>query len=142
MADSISFQGSEIHFISPSHSADEWTIVDYTLPAQRFGAPPHYHEDLVESFYVLSGELWIRLGDEERTLGPGALALVNPGTLHAFANKTDAPVRFLGHASSPDHKKFLCRLVELAKAQAVWPPKDPAPFLELGKQFDTIYTTA
>src|SRR5438270_8191892 len=102
--DRITFRGTEIVF----KSADPWTVIDYLMPARQFGAPLHYHDRLIETFYVLSGELWMRLGDREMTLKPGSFALVTPGTLHSFANKTDEPVRFLGHASHPDHKKFLC----------------------------------
>ena len=142
MADLITFQGAEVDFKSPRNSTDEWTVVDYTLPAHRFGAPLHYHEDLVESFYVLSGELWIRVGDEERNAGPGDFVLVNPMTLHSFANRTDQPVHFLAHASSPEHKTFLCKLFEMANAEGEWPPRDPKPFVDLGKQYDTIYAAA
>lgn len=90
-------------------------------------------------FYVLEGEFWFRIGDEEITLAPGGFALVPPGTPHSFANHTDAPARMLAHASNADHKQFLCELFELIKKEPVWPPRDPQRFIELGKRYDTIY---
>jgi quercetin dioxygenase-like cupin family protein len=135
----ISVQGVEIIFKSPKDKEEGWTVLDYKLPARQFGAPLHYHEKLIESFYILSGEVWFRLGDEELTVGPGGFVLANPGTPHSFANRTDAPAHILAHASHSDHKNFLCELFQMIKAEPVWPPKDPRAIVELGKRYDTIY---
>jgi mannose-6-phosphate isomerase-like protein (cupin superfamily) len=135
----ISLRGVEIIFKSPTAAEDGWTVLDYRLPARQFGAVLHYHNCLVESFYVLEGEFWFRIGDEEITLGPGGFALVPPGTPHSFANHTDSPARMLAHASSADHKRFLCELLALIEKEPVWPPKDPQTITELGKRYDTVY---
>ena len=135
----ISFRGVDIVFKSPLEAGDGWTVLDYTLPARQFGAPLHYHRELVESFYVLSGTLWFRLGDQKIEAGPGSFVLVTPGTLHSFANRTDSPVRFLAHASNAEHKRFLCELFRMAQSESVWPPKDPSHFVRLGERYDTVY---
>jgi mannose-6-phosphate isomerase-like protein (cupin superfamily) len=135
----ISFGGVEITFKSPLGDDDGWTVLDYGLPAHQFGAVLHYHNVLVESFYVLEGEIWFRIGDREITLGPGGFALVPAGVAHSFANKTDAPARMLAHASSSDHKRFLCELFDLIQREPVWPPADPSKIIELGKRYDTFY---
>lgn len=137
--DRIQFRGYDIIFKSGSDPATEWMIVDYTLPAHQTGAPLHYHEHLIESFYVISGELWMRVGEREFVAGPGSCALVPPGTPHAFANRSDAPARFLGHASSPRHKEFLKTLIRMAMTEGAWPPADPQVMIELGKRYDTVY---
>jgi mannose-6-phosphate isomerase-like protein (cupin superfamily) len=59
------------------------------------GPPPHVHERLHDMFYVLEGTLTMRLGDETIELGPGSFASVPPGTVHAFSNRSEQPVRFL-----------------------------------------------
>lgn len=46
--DRIQFRGYDIIFKSESNAASEWTIVDYTLPANQIGAPLHYHERLID----------------------------------------------------------------------------------------------
>jgi mannose-6-phosphate isomerase-like protein (cupin superfamily) len=136
----IGFGGIEAIFKSPAAGSNEgWTAVDYTLPARQFGAPLHYHRQLTESFYVISGKLWMRVDDCEVSAGPGSYVLVPPGTLHSFANRTDAPARFLGHASNPDHKAFLCELFRLAETEPVWPPQDPKKIVALGERYDTFY---
>src|SRR4051812_15842702 len=135
----ISLGGVEITFKSPLGGEDGWTVLDYRLPAGQFGAVLHYHHVLIESFYVLEGEIWFRIGDKEITLGPGGFALVQPGTPHSFANHTDAPARILAHASSVGHKRFPCELFALIQSEAVWPPTDPQKFIELGERYDTVY---
>jgi mannose-6-phosphate isomerase-like protein (cupin superfamily) len=131
----ISFGGVEILF----KAEDPWTVLDYSMPAKQFGAPLHYHNRLIESFYVLTGELWMRLGDQELILKPGSFALAAPGTPHSFANNSEAPVRFLAHASHSDHKRFLCELLKMAQEEPVWPPADGRKVKELGARYDTVY---
>jgi mannose-6-phosphate isomerase-like protein (cupin superfamily) len=135
----ISFGGVEITFKSPQGQEDGWTVLDYRLPARQFGAVLHYHQALIESFYILEGEIWFRIGDTETTLGPGGFAFVPAGTAHSFANHSDSPARMLAHASSADHKRFLCELFALIEKEPVWPPQDPAKIVELGKRYDTYY---
>jgi mannose-6-phosphate isomerase-like protein (cupin superfamily) len=135
----FSFGGFEIIFKSPIGSDQGWTVLDYTMPAKQSGVPLHYHRNVIEYFFVISGELWMRVGDQEVTAGPGSFILVNPGAPHAFANRTDSPVRFLGHASSPQHKAFLCEIFRLAQTEPVWPPQDRSKIVRLGEIYDTIY---
>jgi len=135
-----SFDGYDIIFKSPNESATEaWTAIDYTMPAHREGPPLHYLRDLIESFYVISGQVWMRVGDEEVNAGPGSYVWVPAGMPHTFANRSDAPAHFLGHASGPRHKDFLCELLDLAIAEKAWPPADPKRIIELGARYDTYY---
>ena len=131
--------GIEIIFKNPAGDDEGWTVLDYRLPARQFGAPFHYHEELIESFYVLSGEIWFRVGDDEVALGPGGFAFVPAGVPHSFANRTDEPARMLAHASNSNRKKFLCELFKLVEREPVWPPKDRRAILELGKRYDSVY---
>jgi mannose-6-phosphate isomerase-like protein (cupin superfamily) len=70
-------------------------LIDYTAGPDFPGPPPHVHHETVDSFYILEGELTVRIGDETRTLGAGSFALVPPETVHTFSNPGDRPVRFL-----------------------------------------------
>jgi mannose-6-phosphate isomerase-like protein (cupin superfamily) len=64
---------------------------------RRDGADPHVHRRHTDVFYVLAGELTIRLGrEDEAVVAPaGTLARVPPMVVHGFRNATDADVRYL-----------------------------------------------
>ena len=49
----------------------------------------HCHERQQELYLVLSGEIEFELGDERHTLGPGALARVDPPTVRSLRNTSD-----------------------------------------------------
>jgi mannose-6-phosphate isomerase-like protein (cupin superfamily) len=61
------------------------------------GAPvrPHVHRRHAESFFVFAGEVRVRLGDREVTVGPGAWVTIPPGVPHGLALAGSEPVRFL-----------------------------------------------
>jgi quercetin dioxygenase-like cupin family protein len=63
----------------------------------RAGADLHVHREHTDCFFVLDGELELRLGleDERRRLGKGEFAKVPPLVVHGFGNASDADVRYL-----------------------------------------------
>jgi mannose-6-phosphate isomerase-like protein (cupin superfamily) len=64
---------------------------------RRDGADPHVHRRHTDVFYVLAGDLTIRLGheDEAAVVPAGTLARVPPMIVHGFRNATDEDVRYL-----------------------------------------------
>jgi quercetin dioxygenase-like cupin family protein len=60
-------------------------------PGQR--APAHVHPEMEERYEVLEGTAAFRIGDEERTAGPGDVVAVPPGTVHLAWNPTTDAVR-------------------------------------------------
>ena len=77
---------------SPDHPL---AITEVTVPPGFPGPVRHRHAATFDIFYVLDGELTLRLEEGERRLGPGGFALVPPGTIHTFANPGGKPTRFL-----------------------------------------------
>ena len=65
--------------------------------AGREGADPHIHRLHTDIFYVLAGELTVRLGLEDRAVivPAGRFATVPPFVVHGFRNAGDAEVRYL-----------------------------------------------
>jgi len=63
----------------------------------RDGADPHIHRRHTDLFYVLEGELTVRLGleDELAVVPKGALVQVPPLVVHGFRNGSDAELRYL-----------------------------------------------
>jgi mannose-6-phosphate isomerase-like protein (cupin superfamily) len=56
---------------------------------------PHYHPRTEEIYYLLSGCGRMRLGAEERDVGPGDAIAIEPGAIHTIANIGATPLIFL-----------------------------------------------
>jgi mannose-6-phosphate isomerase-like protein (cupin superfamily) len=52
-------------------------------------ASGHAHHTIEEIYFVASGEIAIKLGDEVTTLGPRDAVRVGPGTVRAYRNDGD-----------------------------------------------------
>ena len=79
--------------ISPEQSGGSLAILDLTLPA---GAepPPHIHTLEDETFYVLDGELQLRVGDTLVLLKAGEAVFAPRNVPHSFKILTDS-ARFI-----------------------------------------------
>ncbi len=77
------------------HSLMEYRIAarDPVAGPPDFGA--HRHDDIEETFLVLSGTLRFLLGETETDLTAGDLVRVPPGARHGFANLSGAEVNLL-----------------------------------------------
>ena len=49
-----------------------------------FAVDPHTHDDHLDSFLVLEGEVEFTAGEETVTLGPGSFIAAPPGARHGF----------------------------------------------------------
>ena len=95
-----------------------------TLPPRTSGPPAHRHLVEQESFEVLEGRVAIRLGTTWREVGPGASVVVLPGTVHAFANRTDQEARMLTRETPAGQLEAQLRL--LASSGRIPPVRDLA----------------
>ena len=130
---SVSLRGTRVEFKVESDSAkgaslSEWNV----LPG--FDTGLHVHERLEETWFVLSGELDFRVGDQTFTAGPGATVFVPPHVPHAFANRSETDATFLLTLSPPGHDRYFD---ELADILAVDGPPDPDAIAQLRKRYDT-----
>jgi len=76
----------------------------------RDGADLHVHRHHTDLFYVLEGELTLRLGPEGESVAvpAGTLARVPPLVVHGFRNGTDAELRYLNlHAPGVGFADYL-----------------------------------
>jgi mannose-6-phosphate isomerase-like protein (cupin superfamily) len=76
----------------------------------REGADLHVHRHHSDLFYVLEGELTVRLGieDEGVVVPAGTLARVPPLVVHGFRNESDAELRYLNfHAPGQAFADYL-----------------------------------
>jgi quercetin dioxygenase-like cupin family protein len=110
----------------------------------RDGADLHVHDGHTDLFYVLEGELTLRLGPEgeEVPLAAGMLIRVPPGVIHGFRNASDAEVRYLNfHAPGMGFADYLRDLRDGREAQydQYDPPEDggrPVAEVEVGDSAD------
>jgi len=115
------------------------SMLEFDLPPHFQGPPPHRHGRMTETFYVLHGTLTVRADDQTLRLGAGGCAVIEPGTLHTFGNAEAEGVRFLLLATPGGHEAFFRDLQELVAREGVWPPRDVAALLEIGRRNDTSY---
>lgn len=78
--------------------SESFVIADWSDPGTHPGRPIaalHVHHSDDEAWFVLSGRLGFRVGDEEREVGAGESILVSRGTPHSFWNAVAEPTRYL-----------------------------------------------
>jgi quercetin dioxygenase-like cupin family protein len=95
---------------SGENTGDSFFLSETEIEPGFPGPPPHVHERLHDMFYVLEGELTMRLGERVEQLGPGAFACAPPGVVHTFSNETDAPVRFLNFNTPAGWERYMREL--------------------------------
>ena len=67
-----------------------------TVSLPPFWRPrPHIHRDHEEAFYVLEGELTVRVGPRTITAPAGSFVVVPRGVVHQPSNPGAQPTRFL-----------------------------------------------
>lgn len=81
--------------ISGKETGGEFAIIEMSVPSGA-GANPHSHENIVESFYVLEGEITFQSEAGSYIAAKGSLVNIPRGGLvHGFKNKTDKPAKLL-----------------------------------------------
>jgi quercetin dioxygenase-like cupin family protein len=79
---------------------DELALIEFELGPSFEGPPPHRHDDHVDSFYVLEGEVEFLMDGETLLLGPGSFVAAPIGVEHTFTSGPE-PSRLLNvHAPS------------------------------------------
>ena len=75
--------------LSSEKTGHQYEIIESTAPP-GFATPPHVHQRMDQSFYVLEGEIDFQLGYRRQTGGPGTFVFVPRGTPHTFGNSGSA----------------------------------------------------
>jgi quercetin dioxygenase-like cupin family protein len=80
---------------------DELSVFEMTFAPDFEGVDPHTHDDLVDAFFVLEGEVDFVVRDATQRAGPGAFFAAPPGARHGFSNPGPGPLRVL-NLHAPD----------------------------------------
>jgi mannose-6-phosphate isomerase-like protein (cupin superfamily) len=65
---------------------------------------PHFHQNLFEVYLVAAGTSVIRIEQESVPLGPGDVAIVEPGEAHTFLENSADYHHFVVHAPRRGHE--------------------------------------
>ena len=107
-APSLELMGMRIRFlVSAEETAGAWSLIEYTAPPRFAGPAPHYHANTTELFYVLEGQLTVDAAGEVRVLGPGDLALVQPGCVTPLLQRERSTLSLSGPGFSRGAGKLL-----------------------------------
>jgi quercetin dioxygenase-like cupin family protein len=82
-------------------SLPELTLSVFELSPRFEGPEPHRHDDHIDSFYVLEGDIEFLVSEETVRAGPGAFVAAPPGIVHTFTNPGPEGARLL-NMHSPD----------------------------------------
>jgi mannose-6-phosphate isomerase-like protein (cupin superfamily) len=102
----------------------EFGLVEAWLPVGS-GPPLHVHRHEDETFYVLCGQLVVRCGDEELTVGPGDLALLPRDVPHTFLAIGEQTTHVLNLITPGGAEELFVRAGRPAQRPGL-PPPEPA----------------
>ena len=101
---------------APDESGAEVQHIE-TVLAPGGGVTPHIHPTMEERFTVLSGRMEFLSGRKWIEAGPGDTVTIEPGTRHAFRNRSGAEATFHTEARPPETlQAFLEDVAGLSRA--------------------------
>ncbi len=111
---SVSFRGLGARFlIGGEQTGGRFSLVEHPIAPRALAAPMHVHEYEDEYSFVLEGRVGVRIGDEERIVGPGELVFKPRGIPHAFWNAGDEPARLLELISPAGFEEYFAEIAPL-----------------------------
>src|SRR5262245_17155572 len=109
--------------VAHADGEDGISILDST--ARRGDSPPlHVHRTEDEVFYVLEGEVDVRIGDETVTAGAGDVLLAPKGVPHTYLVRSHR-ARMLVTTTNGDFERFVRELSRPAEADDLPPFAGP-----------------
>jgi quercetin dioxygenase-like cupin family protein len=128
--------GGEIRMLATSEdTGGAFAVLEYTMSPRFQGPNRHTHARTTAAFFVLEGTVTFTLEGRKIEAGPGAFALVPPGTAHTFSNLTDAPARMLELLSPGGFERYFDELAGLLARDPGWPP-DPQKLQVILERYD------
>ena len=104
-------------------------IIEATV-APGGGAPLHVHDDLDDSFYLVSGRLAMRCGEQTFTVNPGGYVALPHGVPHTFRVVSDEPAVMLQVHADDSFLRFVQAVGQPAPSRTLPPSGMPAGDME------------
>ena len=112
-------------------TAGAYSVHDNTIPPGSPGPLPHIHRRHEEAFYVLEGELTVRVGARKIVAPAGSFVVVPRGVVHQPSNPGAEPTRVLLVFSPAGMDGFFEEAAE-GRMPLAGVPEDPAVLERLG----------
>ncbi len=110
--------------VRDSDTAGAYSVHDNTIPPGAPGHRPHLHRGHEEAFYVLKGELTVRVGPRKIVAPAGSFVVVPRGVSHRPSNPGPEPTRVLLVFSPAGMDRFFEEAAEGRVPLAGPPPAD------------------
>jgi mannose-6-phosphate isomerase-like protein (cupin superfamily) len=91
----VALVGDVYRFLATGEDTDGKYALWEAIVSPGGGPPPHVHSREEEGFYILEGEITLRVGDDRVVVGPGMFANMPVGTPHSFKNQGSKAARML-----------------------------------------------
>jgi quercetin dioxygenase-like cupin family protein len=91
----IAVVGDVYRFLATGEDTDGKYALWEALVPPGGGPPPHVHSREEEGFYVIEGEITLRIGEKTIIASAGMFANMPVGTPHSFKNESAHPARML-----------------------------------------------
>jgi mannose-6-phosphate isomerase-like protein (cupin superfamily) len=98
--------------VSDRATGNAYSLHENTLPPGSPGPRPHIHHNHEEAFYVLAGELTLRVGTRTITAPVGSFVLVPRGVVHQPSNPGTQPTNVLLIFSPAGMERFFAEAAE------------------------------
>ena len=86
---------SERRSLTIKYTTAEMVVLEHDLETEEDGPPIHFHEQHMDAFYILEGELVFTIDGEEVTAQPGSFVAIPPGVVHTFLRAKSDKARFV-----------------------------------------------
>jgi quercetin dioxygenase-like cupin family protein len=87
---------ARVTFVAPGAVTNrDFGLFRWDMRPQAGGASPHFHKTFSESFYILTGSVFIFNGERWIRASAGDFVYVPVGGVHGFSNNDDAPASML-----------------------------------------------
>jgi len=101
-----------------AETRDEYCVSEWWLEAGDDGPGPHHHEDNVELFYVIEGEMSFLAGDSWIDAPAGSFLRIPAGVTHDFRNDSGARAGALNVFIPGGFEPDMPRIVDYFKSSA------------------------
>jgi mannose-6-phosphate isomerase-like protein (cupin superfamily) len=88
-------RGSVVRFVDAEIGAKQVDLHLNTIYAGSAPGPYHLHEQVENVYYVIEGDVVIRIDGEDHRVQPGSVVFIPPGIPHSATNVGDTDARLL-----------------------------------------------